>query len=101
MNPILGSGLVFTKKYGDEGLLPRKKQQYDIDFKLKVLSAIKKKSLFLREACVKFNIRSEANIIKWQKAFEREGSAGLVTKPKGRPTMNFKRSKKKSDNPLT
>ncbi len=91
----------FYKKYGDEGLLPRKNQQYDIDFKLKVLSAIKKKSLSLREACVKFNIRSEANIIKWQKVYENEGSAGLAAKPKGKLTMNFKRTKKKSDKPLT
>jgi len=91
----------FYKKYGDEGLLPRKKQHYDIDFKLKVLDSINKKSLSLREACVKFNIRSDANIIKWQKAYASEGLAGLVNKPRGRPAMNFKRAKKKSDKPLT
>lgn len=91
----------FYKKYGDEGLLPRKNRHFDLDFKLKVLNDIKKKSLSLREACVKFNIRSEANIIKWQKAYENEGPAGLVNKPLGRPSMNFKRAKKKSDKPLT
>ena len=91
----------FYKKYGEEGLLPRKNHRYDMDFKLKVLSDINRKSLSLREACMKYNIRSEANIIKWQKAYENEGSAGLVNKPRGRSAMNFKRAKKKSDKPLT
>ncbi len=91
----------FYRKYGANGLLPRKNLIYNVDFKLKVLDFIYRKSLSLREACVKFNIRSEANIIKWQKAYAREGSAGLINKPRGRPAMNFKRAKKKSDKPLT
>ena len=90
----------FYKKYGSTGLLPRKNRIYDVDFKLKVLHAIDKEFLSLRQACVKFNIRSEANIIKWQRAYAREGSAGLTNKPRG-PEMNFKRAKKKSDKPLT
>ena len=91
----------FYTKYGIEGLVPRKKLNFTLDFKLKVLDHIKKKSLSLRDACVKFNIRSEANIIKWQRAYALEGSPGLANKPKGRPAMNFKRAKKKSDKPLT
>lgn len=91
----------FYTKYGPNGLLPRKNQSYTIDFKLKVLKDIKKKSLSLRDACVKFNIRSEASIIKWQKAYNHVGSPGLVNKSRGRPAMNFKRAKKKSDKPLT
>jgi len=91
----------FYKKYGSNGLLPRKKQIYDVDFKLKVLRAIHKEFLSLRKACVKFNIPSESVIIQWQRVYARDGCAGLVSKPTGRPAMNFKRAKKKSDTPLT
>ena len=90
----------FYKKYGSNGLLPRKNQIYDVDFKLKVLGAIDKEFLSLRQACVKFNIPSDSVIIKWQRTYASDGPAGL-TKPKGRPPMTFKRAKKKSDKPLT
>lgn len=91
----------FYKRYGCEGLLPRNKQNYSVDFKVKVLHAIDHEFLSLKEACVKFNIPSDSVLIQWQRAYARDGSAGLVNKPRGRPAMNFKRAKKKSDKPLT
>ena len=90
----------FYKKYGVDGLLAAKNQNYTLDFKLKVLDAINKKFLSLREACVKFNVPSDSTIINWQRAYAKDGPAGL-NKPQGRPAMNFKRAKKKSDKPLT
>ena len=92
----------FYQEYGNPGLLPRKYQTYNIDFKLKVLESIEKKCLSLGEACVIFNIPSDSIIINWQRKFSKEGLTGLQSKPKGRPkSMNFKRKKKKSDKPLT
>jgi transposase len=93
----------FYKKYGETGLMPRKNQNYKVDFKLKVLKEIKEKFLPLSEACLKFNIPTSSIIIKWQKDFANFGLEGLQKKPKGRPKSmsNFKRKKRKSDKPLT
>lgn len=91
----------FYQKYGSEGLLPRKNQKYNMDFKLKVLHHIKEKFLSLSEACLKFDIPSKSIIINWQRLYAEDGLAGLISKPKGRPVTNFKRAKKKSDKPLT
>ncbi|MET3026816.1 helix-turn-helix domain-containing protein [Flavobacterium sp. UW10123] len=87
---------------GKESLLPRKNQSYTIDFKQKVLNAIKKKSLSLGEAYVKFNIPSESVIIGWQKNYQAQGILGLKPNPKGKPkSMTNKRAKKKSSKTLT
>jgi transposase len=92
----------FYLHYGKEGLLPRKNQNYNSDFKLKVLQRIEKKSLSLREACVEFNIPTISVIIQWQKKYKDQGILGLEEKTKGRPRiMTFKRAKKKSTKPLT
>lgn len=88
-------------QFGSAGLLPRMNQKYSADFKMKVLLHLEKKSLSLKEACLKFNIPSSSVVIQWQRSYARDGSAGLITKPRGRPPMNFKRAKKKSDKPLT
>lgn len=91
----------FYRKYGPDGLLPRKNRVYSAGFKLEVLRAIDKELLSLRQACVKFDVPSDSILIQWQRTYAKYGSAGLVNKPKGRPAMDFKRAKKKSDKPLT
>lgn len=92
----------FYRKYGKEGLLPRKSQNYNVDFKQKVLETIEKESLSLIEACVEFNISSESVIIQLQKNHKDQGNLGLEDKPKERSrSMNFKRAKKKTNKPLT
>ena len=92
----------FYQKFGDEGLLPRKNQNYSSQFKLKVLLTIEKELLTLNQACLKFNIPSDSILIKWQRDYSTKGVAGLLNKPKGRPkSMQFKRAKKKSTKPLT
>ena len=93
----------FYKAYGKVGLLPRKNQSYSVDFKLKVLKAIQKESLTLKNISLKFDIPDVGIIIKWQRDFATFGIEGLQPKPKGRPKSmnNFKRKKHKSDKPLT
>jgi transposase len=93
----------FYKTYGEIGLLPRINQSYSIDFKLKVLKALKKESLSLMELGLKFNIPDVAVIVKWKKDFANFGLEGLQPKQRGRPISmsDFKRKKRKSDKPLT
>ncbi len=83
--------------------MPRKNQDYSIDFKLKVLKAITEQHLSLLQAYVKFNIPTRSIIAKWQRDFTNFGIEGLTKKPKGRPKSmnNFKRKKRKSDKPQT
>ena len=91
------------REYGKYGLLPRYNQSYSVSFKMKVIQAIIKENLSLRETCLKFNISSDSTIIKWQRDFANFGIEGLQPKPKGRPKSmnNFKRKKRKSDKALT
>jgi transposase len=93
----------FYRQYGCSGLLPRENQSYSVSFKLKVLKAIDKDLLSLRDSCLKFNIPDAAIIVKWKKDFANFGLVGLQPKTKGRPkSMNDnKRKKRKSDKPLT
>ena len=93
----------FYNKHGKVGLLPRKNQSYNLDFKIRVLKSISERVLSLRKACVEFNIPSESVIIKWQRDFANFGFEGLRPKPKGRPRSmsNFKRKKPEPNKPLT
>ena len=95
--------VAFYNKYGKIGLLPRKNQNYSVDFKIRVLKSIKERVLSLREASVEFNIPTVSVIVKWQKDFAKFGLEGLKSKSRGRPKSmsNFKRKKRKSDKPLT
>lgn len=95
----------FYEKYGKAGLRRRQgKRRYDAAFKLGVLQTIEKELISLRAACVRFNITSDSVIINWQKAYELQGQAGLIVKPKGRrPKMKqpIKRKPRKPNKPLT
>jgi transposase len=94
----------FYQQHGKFGLVSNGRQHYDLAFKLKVLKAIDNQRLSLREACVRFNIRSESAIINWRRAYESRGEQGLLAKPKGRPKKMkppIKRKARKSSKPLT
>ena len=93
----------FYKQYGAIGLLPRKNQSYSVNFKLKVVQAIDKDLISLRDASIKFNIPDTGIIVKWKKDFSNFGLVGLEPKTQSRPkSMNEnKRKKRKSDKPLT
>ena len=93
----------FYNQYGGIGLLSRKIQSYSVNFKLKVLKAIDKDLLSLRNTSIRFNIPDTIIIVKWKKDFANFGLLGLQPKIKGRPKSmnNNKRKKRKSDKPLT
>ncbi|WP_310377718.1 transposase [Flavobacterium sp.] len=95
--------VAFYREFGSIGLLPRKNQNYSVAFKIRVLKAINKDILSLRESSIKFNIPDAAIIVKWKKNFANFGLAGLQPKTRGRPTSmdTNKRKKRKSDKPLT
>ena len=93
----------FYKQCGAIGLLPRKNQSYSVAFKLRVLRAIDKDLMSLRESSIKFNIPDTAIIVKWKRDFAKFGLVGLQPKTRGRPISmdTNKRKKRKSDKPLT
>ncbi|RZJ73776.1 helix-turn-helix domain-containing protein [Flavobacterium sp.] len=89
--------VVLYKRGGASGLVPRSNRRYDVDFKLKVLKAVEKKSLTLDEACIKFDISCGSVIRSWQRAFTEKGTAGLQGRTKDSPElMAFKRRLKTS-----
>ena len=94
----------FYKKYGKAGLRRKVTRKYNAAFKLRVLQTIEKERISLREACVRFNIGSDSVIVNWQKAYELQGQAGLISKRKGRPPkmkQPIKRKRGKPKKPLT
>lgn len=101
---MLRKWLSWYRKYGFEGLKVRGMQQYAPYFKQNVLEVTDQEGLFLKSACLRFNIPSESMIISWRRKVEQEGWIGLLPKPKGRPTMKKQPTKKpikKSAKPLT
>ena len=81
----------------------QKIQSYSVNFKLKVLKAIEKDLMSLRDSSLKFNIPDTGIIVKWKKDFANFGLAGLQPKTKGRPKSmdTNKQKKRKSDKPPT
>lgn len=92
---------------GVSGLIPRKgKRVFNPSFKLEVLTAIREEKLSLREACLRYDLSTDAMIINWQKRLEEFGLVGLERRPKGRPPMAkkenlIKRKPRKSNKALT
>lgn len=87
------------KKYGMEGLLRKKnKEVYSVQFKLDVLSFMKRTGASRTETALHFGLTNPPMISSWKKKFL-EGGAEALDQPKGRPAMsdkakNPKRSKK-------
>lgn len=91
------------KTFGEVGLLPRTNQSYSVEFKIKVLKALERKSLSLTATGRMYNIPDVAIILKWKKDFANFGVEGLQPKQRGRPISmsDYKRKKSKPDRPLT
>ncbi|MGY6088894.1 IS3 family transposase [Avibacterium paragallinarum] len=66
-----------------------KKRCYSVEFKLKVIQAIKKGQCSAEAACFRFDIPSSGIISQWLQIFEKQGIDGLLLKPKGRPSMKL------------
>lgn len=92
----------FYQKYGSQGLIPRMNTTYSGDFKLKVIRAVKQKSLSLSDACLQYNIPSVSTLMSWIRKYDKSGIEILYQETRGKPSaMQFKRAKKKSNKPLT
>lgn len=68
-------------------------------FKLEVLNDMATNRLSDVEATVKYRISSPGMISRWRSTYEREGTTGLVARPKGRAPMT--RRKKKDTEEIT
>ncbi|MFJ5760733.1 helix-turn-helix domain-containing protein [Neobacillus sp. NPDC093182] len=78
------------EKLGQEGLTSKKHtESYSVQFKLDVLSFIKRTGSSETDAALHFGLTNPTIISSWKKAFSEDGSEGL-NRPKGRPPMSDK-----------
>lgn len=78
------------KQFGSSGLTRKKKNEvYTIQFKLDVLSFMKRTGASLSETALHFGLKNPPMIASWKKKFL-EGGAEALGKPKGRPAMSDK-----------
>jgi len=64
--------------HGIAGIRVKRREVYDIEFKLAVLKRVLDEGLSLRQAAALFDIRNFNIIGLWQRAYDSEGIAGLV-----------------------
>ena len=78
------------EKYGIEGIMRKKnKEVYSVQFKLDVLSFMKRTGASRSETALHFSLTNPPLISSWKKKFLEGGAAALDT-PKGRPAMSDK-----------
>lgn len=63
---------------GIAGIQRKRRQTYDLKFKLNVLQKLKSEGLSYRQAGALFNIRRFDSIAAWKRAYDRDGIAGLM-----------------------
>lgn len=84
------------KKLGEQGLKRKKdKETYSVQFKLDVLSFMKRTGSSETETALKFGLANPPLISSWKKAFS-EGGTEALDRPKGRPPMSDKAKNRKS-----
>ncbi len=66
---------------------------HSLAFKLEVLNDMATNRLSNRETAVKYRISSPGMISRWRSTYDREGTAGLVARPKGRAPMARRKKK--------
>ncbi|MFJ5762795.1 helix-turn-helix domain-containing protein [Neobacillus sp. NPDC093182] len=74
------------------------KETYSVQFKLDVLSFMKRTGSSETETALHFGLTKPPLIASWKKAFH-EGGVEDLNKPKGRPLMSDKAKNKKSTEP--
>jgi transposase len=83
------------EKFGTEGLMRKKQNKsYSVQFKLDVLSFMKRTGSSVTETALKFGLTNPPMITAWKKALL-EGGAESLDNPKGRPPMSEKAKNKK------
>ncbi len=86
------------QKYGVKGLVKRKNDEvYSVQFKLDVLSFMKRTGASRTETALHFALKNSSMISSWKKKFL-EGGAEALDQPKGRPTMSDKAKNVKRSN---
>lgn len=71
---------------GIAGIQRKRRQTYDVKFKLEVLRKLKSDGLSYRQAGALFNVRRIDSIAAWERAYEKDGIAGLMpNQPSPRP----------------
>ena len=76
------------KKYGLEGVFRKKTHEvYSVQFKLDVLSFMKRTGASYSETALQFDLTNPSLIASWKKKFL-EGGTEALDQPKGRPTMS-------------
>jgi len=84
-------------KFGIEGLKKKdQKRSYSVQFKLDVLSFMKRTGFSRMDTTLHFGITSPSLITAWKKAFNEDG-AEAFGKLKGRPPMSDKAKNKKKE----
>ncbi|MDQ0974590.1 transposase [Neobacillus niacini] len=87
------------EKFGAEGLMKKKhKETYSVQFKLDVLSFMKRTGSSETETALHFGLTNPPLITSWKKAFLEGGVEGL-NKLKGRPPMSDKAKTQKNTEP--
>ncbi len=66
---------------------------HSLAFKLEVLNDMATNRLSNRETAVKYRISSAGIISRWRSTYDREGTEGLVARPKGRAPMARRKKK--------
>lgn len=89
------------KSVGGSGLEKMEnKRVYSVQFKLDVLSFMKRTGASYMDTALKFGITNYSTIANWNKLFLEKGFEAL-DKPKGRPPMSNKKSKPIQDKKIT
>jgi transposase len=76
---------------GIAGIQRKRRQTYGLEFKLEVLQRIKSEELSYRQAGALFNVRRFDTIASWERAYDKDGVAGLM------PQQPTRREPKASD----
>jgi len=84
------------KLHGTDGIRERRRQEYSKEFKLKVLRRMRDDGLSYRQTAALFDIRKFDIVGVWERAYEREGPSGLISKRRGRRSETMKRGDHKS-----
>jgi transposase len=76
------------EKFGEKGLMRKKnKETYSVQFKLDVLSFMKRTGSSEADTALHFGLTNPSMIASWKKAFL-EGGPEALDRPKGRPSMS-------------
>jgi len=94
-NTLLKNWVAVYRKYGAEGLRRKRKHEvYSVQFKLEVLSYMKRTGASVLETALQFGLTNPRMVTSWKKKLL-EGGAEALDKPKGRPAMSKKAKKAK------